>query len=925
MIDKIRGIKIQGKCFANETKFIFFTKPEEKISLVYGKNGSGKSTISEGIKVSVDKDYSTELSATFIDENQHDLSLPDIKDSVFVFNEIYIDKNVKIDDDGLGTIILLGGQTDIQSQIDACQKEIDSAQEEYTKADALHQQYIQSNNPLSPKYYWQRIQDTLKKAGGWAERDSKLKGNRRNTSVTDDIVTEICTLSVTQTYDDLQNEFKEKKALYDKLDDNSITYPNEIKQITFSSDWENEICVLLAKKIEQPCLSEREKQILSIIQSNGQVSIESARLEFGKDTTKFCPYCFQSVDEEYKKSLIESINRVLNKDTEYHIDELSKIVFPNFDENYSTYSSLDSDLVRTIADKIVVCKKLLQEYSDAITVKKDKIYTPYTMAVNGLFNEVGSLNILLSQLEKKRLDFNSAVKQKKYKLNELIALNKKIAHIDVIQDFKAYKKQSKDFATAQADLEKKLKILSDKREELKALNQRKQDVGLAINSINNALDYVFFKKGRLSIELRDNKYYLKSNGNNVRPKDVSLGERNIIALCYFFTQIVANQDISKLYQQEGLIVNDDPISSFDFENKVGIMSFLRYQINRIVKGNENSKVLLLSHDLTTIFDLMKALDEICKSRKGRADLSKLVYTPWELKGTQLKRFESRRSEYATLLANVYNFAKNGDIGNGITIGNEMRRILEAFSTFTYRKSIEEVSCDSNVLSTLGEKSLYFENLMYRLILHNESHYEEQVYNMHDDINFYEFISDDEKQRTAKDVLCFIYLLNTHHLYAYLKDISGAMDTIKLWSKQIPENETFEKLIPITTRKLRTIKLFDLPLSAGLGNNIMEGDIPFEPYDTENQVCDFALKISGNSMEPDIPDDSIVLIKICDTLTDGEIGAFYYNGDVYCKKCVYKDKKTFLVSLNSDFKDIPISDEDTLYVYGKVISVVKSTV
>ncbi len=302
MIDKIRGIKIQGKCFANETKFIFFTKPEEKISLVYGKNGSGKSTISEGIKVSVDKDYSTELSATFIDENQHDLSLPDIKDSVFVFNEIYIDKNVKIDDDGLGTIILLGGQTDIQSQIDACQKEIDSAQEEYTKADALHQQYIQSNNPLSPKYYWQRIQDTLKKAGGWAERDSKLKGNRRNTSVTDDIVTEICTLSVTQTYDDLQNEFKEKKALYDKLDDNSITYPNEIKQITFSSDWENEICVLLAKKIEQPCLSEREKQILSIIQSNGQVSIESARLEFGKDTTKFCPYCFQSVDEEYKKS-----------------------------------------------------------------------------------------------------------------------------------------------------------------------------------------------------------------------------------------------------------------------------------------------------------------------------------------------------------------------------------------------------------------------------------------------------------------------------------------------------------------------------------------------------------------------------------------------------------------------------------------------
>lgn len=56
MIEKIRGISIQGKCFTNETNFIFFTKPEEKISLVYGKNGSGKSTISEGVKAATDNE-----------------------------------------------------------------------------------------------------------------------------------------------------------------------------------------------------------------------------------------------------------------------------------------------------------------------------------------------------------------------------------------------------------------------------------------------------------------------------------------------------------------------------------------------------------------------------------------------------------------------------------------------------------------------------------------------------------------------------------------------------------------------------------------------------------------------------------------------------------------------------------------------------
>ena len=39
-----------------------------------------------------------------------------------------------------------------------------------------------------------------------------------------------------------------------------------------------------------------------------------------------------------------------------------------------------------------------------------------------------------------------------------------------------------------------------------------------------------------------------------------------------------NKEPSKAYEDEYLIVIDDPISSFDFENKVGIMSFLNYQL-----------------------------------------------------------------------------------------------------------------------------------------------------------------------------------------------------------------------------------------------------------------------------------------------------------------------------------------------------------
>lgn len=61
--------------------------------------------------------------------------------------------------------------------------------------------------------------------------------------------------------------------------------------------------------------------------------------------------------------------------------------------------------------------------------------------------------------------------------------------------------------------------------------------------------------------------------------------------------------LAKFNRVNTLVIIDDPVSSFDFENKVGIISFIRYQINRIIKGNAHSKVLIFSHDLATVFDL----------------------------------------------------------------------------------------------------------------------------------------------------------------------------------------------------------------------------------------------------------------------------------------------------------------------------------
>ena len=61
MIETIKGIKINGRCFKTDTSLLFYQKPNDRISIVYGKNGSGKSTISEGIAALSHKEIPSDL------------------------------------------------------------------------------------------------------------------------------------------------------------------------------------------------------------------------------------------------------------------------------------------------------------------------------------------------------------------------------------------------------------------------------------------------------------------------------------------------------------------------------------------------------------------------------------------------------------------------------------------------------------------------------------------------------------------------------------------------------------------------------------------------------------------------------------------------------------------------------------------------
>lgn len=66
--------------------------------------------------------------------------------------------------------------------------------------------------------------------------------------------------------------------------------------------------------------------------------------------------------------------------------------------------------------------------------------------------------------------------------------------------------------------------------------------------------------------------------------------------------------------------------------------------------------------------------------------------------------------------------------------------------------------------------------------------------------------------------------------------------------------------------------------------------------------DYALIVSGNSMDPLIKDGEHVYVKFTNELNINDIGVFYYNGNVTCKKFFKNDVMVKLVSINPTYED-----------------------
>ncbi|SDA20044.1 Bacteriophage CI repressor helix-turn-helix domain-containing protein [Ruminococcus sp. YE71] len=122
------------------------------------------------------------------------------------------------------------------------------------------------------------------------------------------------------------------------------------------------------------------------------------------------------------------------------------------------------------------------------------------------------------------------------------------------------------------------------------------------------------------------------------------------------------------------------------------------------------------------------------------------------------------------------------------------------------------------------------------------------------------------------------------------------------------------------KKTIFIETYSLPVSAGTGVyldnceremiRVLETNLTHE--------ANFALRVSGDSMEPDFHDGDTLLIRSQPTVEPGEVGIFILNGEGYVKEF----GGDCLISHNPKYKNIKLDEYGEIYCRGLVIGVLE---
>lgn len=302
--------------------------------------------------------------------------------------------------------------------------------------------------------------------------------------------------------------------------------------------------------------------------------------------------------------------------------------------------------------------------------------------------------------------------------------------------------------------------VNELRKKLEDENERNSSKEV-INYMNRWLRLVF-GENLISVEANSQLGYNLKNlkGQIIPPGRLSLGEQNILALCYFFVAKVSDGRLGDYGNSNQIILLDDPVSSFDYNNKYGVMQVLNHIAGLVSGDKSESKMLIMTHDPVTACELSNAI-----KHKAGGDKVKCCRIVDSQNGCiDPIKFDSI-DEYRNILHKMFEVATQKGKDIDLLSPNEVRRVWEAFLRFelgeseiSSRKALDRVSCFYDDQSA---EYKFLESFISYVYINQDSHSSDQM--LFDNFDLIPILGRREFETHVRQIVLFMRLVAPIHI------------------------------------------------------------------------------------------------------------------------------------------------------------------
>lgn len=698
---KITKIVINEATFHNE---IF---EPTNINFCFGKNGSGKSTIGRVIQ-----------------NNGSNISWKSINDAtttvIQVFNEEYIEKNIKSIDGLPGVFSISEKDVEVENKIKeetTLLTELTAKKEDLDKsASNLYKQLETIKKDILDKC-WSKSAIFRERYGHFQFPSTK---QRLLDFITDKKI-------AAQDIPD-----KDLDRLYD------IAFSQSLKTYSSLKELPPVNTVPSSHLMKETLITKNETQF-AIFMKNIEAFdwVREGYLTVLPKSESKCPFCqrelnttiIKNISDCFSDAFEQSIQEIKNLLKKYEAlqKEINNIISLNKKE---LYPNAEVGYLRTIED--VLCEKI----KNNIGVIKDKITHPSKVyAIEDITADIEKYNNEVLRLNQNIESYNEIVRNQKAKEEFKAKVKARLAFYfsDAIEN---YFSQKETLETSYKEIDKEREDVAAKTKGCKAilkeLTKHITSTKPVIDSINALLESSGFQ-GFSIAESGNNKYKLVRDNGEIAYR-LSEGEKNFICFLYFYFSIYGNNEESQTHEDR-IIVIDDPVSSMDSDTVFVISCLIRNLIEAVKNAytcypddtlpTYIKQVFILTHNAFFFSELAPLYinDYNCVSyyeiKKEQNTSSITLCQKVENKGAvneSYKNFVPKLGSYSALWEE-YKEAKSPSV-----LMSVMRRIIEAYflqNLYITPNQLYKVILDKKsecFIVNDGEKKDYTEQIIVKSLL-----------------------------------------------------------------------------------------------------------------------------------------------------------------------------------------------------------------